>query len=124
MYIKKVVIIWIVTLFGFVSNIYASALQTSTFKPTTDTAQYDNWGGITGNISILNLISLVNSYLWFAIGFLCFMFMIWNWYKLIMANWDGKTMDSAKKALLGSAVWIAICLVAYIIVNLAVKLFA
>ena len=122
MHNKRIIAIWIVTLIGLMSNVYAD-IETTTFKHTTDTAQYQNQE-ITGNISILDLISLVNGYIWFIIGFLCFVFMIWNWYKLIMANWDEKSTDSAKKALLWSAVWIAVCLLAYIIVNLAVRLFA
>lgn len=120
--IIKVATIWIITLFGFISNTYG--IETSVLRqPTSDMAKYGSWE-IWGKISILDLISLVNSYIWFAIGFFCFVFMIWNWYKLIMANWDSKSMDSAKKALLWSAIWLAICLLAYIIVNLAVKLFA
>ena len=123
MSIKKTVIIWIITLLGFMSNIYTNGIWTTTFKKTTDTAQYFSQL-ISGDISIMNLISLINSYLWFAIGFFCFVFMIWNWYKLIMANWDEKSTDSAKKWLLWSVVWIAVCLLAYIIVNLAVRLFS
>jgi hypothetical protein len=48
--------------------------------------------------------------------------MIWNWYQLIINNWDDK--QPWMKWLLWSIVWIVICLLAYIIVNLAVKLFA
>lgn len=99
------------------------AVTAWTLKKTTDSAEH-SWTQIVGSRSILDIISMVNSYLWFAIWFCCFLFMIWNGFKLISANWDEKSMDSAKKALLWSGIWIAICLLAYIIVNLAVRLFA
>lgn len=76
------------------------------------------------NRSIFSIISFINKYLWFAIWFFCFLFMVWNWYQLIMARWDEKQTKSATKSLLWSLIWIMICLLAYIIVNIAVKLFA
>lgn len=77
----------------------------------------------TWKYSIMDIISTVNSYLWFGIGFFCFLFMIVNWYKLITAQWDEKKMESATKGLIWSAIGITVCLLAYIIVNLATKLF-
>lgn len=121
MNIKKLTIIWIVSLIGCISKVYAVTVYT--FRKTRDTADYD-FSQIDGNTSILDIISLVNQYLWFAIWFFCFLFMVWNWYKLITAAWDDKAMGSAKKALLWAGIWIVVCLLAYIIVNLAVKLFA
>jgi uncharacterized membrane protein YjfL (UPF0719 family) len=50
--------------------------------------------------------------------------MIINGYKLITAHWDEKQTKAAIKWLLWAVIWIVICLLAYIIVNLAVKLFA
>lgn len=121
MKLKKFATLWIISLVGCLSKVYAVTART--FKKTKDTADHD-WNQIEGSRSVLDMISLVNKYLWFAIWFFCFVFMIWNWYKLITAAWDDKAMWSAKKALLWSGIWIAICLLAYIIVNLAVKLFA
>ena len=118
---KKLASICIISFICFVSKAYA--VTAWTFNKTRDTADHDR-NQIDGSRSILNMISLVNKYLWFAIWFFCFVFMIWNWYKLITAAWDDKAMWSAKKALLWSGIWIAVCLLAYIIVNLAVKLFA
>ena len=74
--------------------------------------------------SILDIISLVNSYLRFAIWLVCFLFMIWNGYQLIMARWNDKQMKEATDAIVGCVVWLAVCLLAYIIVNLAIKLFS
>lgn len=79
---------------------------------------------INGERSIFNIISFVNNYLWFAIGFVCFAFMVWNWYQLIMARGDEKQMKTATNSLIWCAVWLTVCILAHIIVNLAVKLFA
>ena len=87
----------------------------------------DNPGGgtwISGDYSVFDIINLVNSYLWFAVWFVCFVFMIVNWYKLITAHGDEKQTKAAIKGLLWAIIWIVVCLLAYIIVNLAVKLFA
>ena len=120
MSIKKLVSVWIITFTGFISNVHALALHT--FWRTEDTAVHKR-SQVEWTRSFLDIISLVNSYLWFAIWFFCFIFMIRNGYKLIIANWDEKAMKSAKTALLWSAVWLTVSLLAYIIVNIAVKLF-
>ena len=83
-----------------------------------------DWVQIEWSHAVLDIIAMVNSYLRFWIWFFCFLFMIWNWYKLISANWDEKATGSATKALIWCAIWIAICLLAYVIVNIAVNLFA
>ena len=122
MKIKNLITTLIVTtIISMSTKVYA--VTAWTLKKTQDSADH-SWTQIVGSRSILDIISMVNSYLWFAIWFCCFLFMIWNGFKLISANWDEKSMDSAKKSLLWSGIWIAICLLAYIIVNLAVRLFA
>lgn len=72
---------------------------------------------------ITDVISLVNSYLRFAVGFVCFLFMVWNGYQLIMARGDENQMKKATSSLIWSALWLLVCLLAYIIVNIAVKFF-
>lgn len=121
MKIKILTTLLISSLIGCLSKAFAVTVRT--LKETKDTAD-NNQTQIDGVRSVIDVISLVNSYLWFAIGFFCFIFMIRNWFKLISANWDEKAMSSAMKALVWSWVWLTICLLAYIIVNLTVKLFA
>lgn len=128
---KKTVIYWIVS---FVAccflNISAVVNALTVYVP-------DDWpeGAISdyypgklvkkdGNYSPLDVIKFVNDYLWFAIGFVCFLFVVVNWIKLIISRWDEQETAKAMKALLWCAVWILICLSAYIIVNLAIRLFA
>jgi len=101
----------------------AFAVTTFTLIQTKDTADHGR-SQVDGSNSILGLISLINDYIWFFIGFFCFIFMIRNGYKLISANGDEKAMKAAKTGLLWSIIWLAICLLAYIIVNIAVRLFA
>lgn len=73
--------------------------------------------------SILDIIWVVNSYLRFAIWFVCFLFMVWNGFQLIMARWNEKDMKAAQTALIWCSVWLASCFLAYIIVNIAINLF-
>ena len=123
MHIKKLAGILTATLIGSVSKVYA--LSVHILKGTKDSAgETYSYTQVDGSRSILDMISFVNNYLWFAVWFVCFLFMIVNGYKLITANWDEGETKKATKALLWSIIWITICLLAYIIVNLAVKLFA
>ena len=78
---------------------------------------------VTWKTPITDIISQVNSYLWFAIGFVCFLFMIWNGYQLIMARGDEKQMKTATSSIIWAALWLVVSLLAYIIVNIAVKFF-
>ena len=78
---------------------------------------------IDWNYSVLRIIAFVNKYLRIAIGFVCFLFMIINWFKLISARWDSKTTSEATSALIKSIIWIVVCLLAYVIVNVALRLF-
>lgn len=121
MTIKKFIAICTTTLIGLMSKV--SAVTVRTFRKTKNSADH-NRSQIDGSRSILDIISFVNSYLWFAIWFVCFLFMVINGYKLIMSSWDEKESSAATSWLLKSIIWILICLFAYIIVNLAVKLFA
>ena len=122
MRVKKLISLWIITSIGFMSRVYASGLRAFTLRRTKDTADH-GWTQIDWSRNYLEIISLVNNYLWFAIWFFCFLFMIWNWYKLITAAWDDKAMGSARKALLWSWIWLVVSLLAYMIVNVTIRLF-
>lgn len=71
---------------------------------------------------VLNTISFVNEYLWFLIGFLCFIFLIYNGVKLVAARGDKEDMKKATKGLTGSAIGIAICSISYAFVRVIVNL--
>jgi hypothetical protein len=72
---------------------------------------------------VLATISFVNQYLWWAIGFLCFIFLIYNGVKLIMARGEKDAMSKAIKGLLGSVIGIVICFLSYSFVRVIVNLF-
>lgn len=118
--IKNLTTIWIITLIWCISKV--SAVTAFTLRKTRDTADHGR-SQVEGSFTLQKMISLVNNYLWFAIWFCCFIFMIWNWYKLITAAWDDKAMGSARKALLWSWIWLIVSLLAYMIVNVTIRLF-
>lgn len=91
-----------------------------------ESEDYNPWDVIQkdGSYSLLNIIEFINDYLWFAIWFVCFLFMVINWIKLITSRWDEKETSKAMQALIWCVVWIVICLSAYIIVNIVIRLFA
>ena len=78
---------------------------------------------ITGQSDIWSIISFINGYLWFFIGFLCFIFLAYNGVMLVMARGNSKDFDKTKTGMLGSAVGIAICFLSYSLVKLVVNLF-
>ena len=122
MNIKKITTLLIISWLSIISS-KTFAITLRTLRETKDTAQH-GWSAVEGSTSILGLISLINTYLRFSVGFFCFVFMIINGYKLISSNGDEKAMKSAKTGLFWSLIWITICLLSYIIVNLAVKILA
>lgn len=119
---RKLVWLWIIALASLISQVNALTLRTIRWKTNSEVPNEHTM--VTGEGSIFGLIKLVNNYLRLAVGFVCFLFMVINGYKLITANGDEKQSKAATTALIWSVVWIVICLLAYIIVNLAVKLFA
>lgn len=121
MKIKKLIWVWIITFITLLSKANAVILRTLRGNIGSEFSQEPTQ--IRGQRSILDLIKFVNSYIWFGIWFVCFLFMVINGYKLITAHGDEKKTKEATSALWKSIIWIAICLLAYIIVNLAVKLF-
>ena len=121
MKIKKLIWVWIITFITLLSKANAVILRTLRGNIGSEFSQEPTQ--IRGQRSILDLIKFVNSYIWFGIWFVCFLFMVINGYKLRTAHGDEKKTKEATSALWKSIIWIAICLLAYIIVNLAVKLF-
>ena len=119
---KKPIWLFIISLFTLLSKVEAVRLWTLKWNIWWDIP--DEWTLVTGQRSVFDMIKVVNSYIRFGVGFVCFLFMIINGYKLITANWDSKQTEAATSALIKSIIWVAVCLLAYIIVNLAVKLFA
>lgn len=106
--------------FSIVNGVSVSIPKSALINPDYPNATTQ----IEWSYSFLKIISFVNSYLWFAIGFVCFLFMVVNGFKLITARGDSKQTKAATSALIWSIVGLVVCLLSYIIVNLAVRLFA
>ena len=119
----KLMSIWTTLLLGLMSFADAAKVSVWTIHPRSDPDIPNRPSHVMGSRSIFDIISVVNWYLWFIIWLCCFWFMIWNGYQLIMARGDEKQMKSATTALTWSAVGLVVCILAYIIVNIAVKLF-
>jgi len=124
MKIKKLTWSLLIVLLTLIYRVEALTVTTIDWEYRWDIVR--NWNTIVGKYSksVFDIIKVVNSYLWFGIWVVCFIFMIINGYKLITAHWDEKQTKAATSALFKSIIWIAICLLSYIIVNLAVKIFA
>ena len=121
---KKIIWLSIITLFTLLSKVNAVRLWTLNKNSSMWGDAANDWTLVMGERSVFDMIKVVNSYLRFGVGFVCFLFMIINGYKLITANGDQKQTEAATSSLIKSIIWVAVCLLAYIIVNLAVKLFA
>jgi len=121
---KKLKIIWILVSLSLIFLSNANAVTLFTLRWQTGGEFNQGSAQIEGQRSIFNTISMVNNYLWFTIGLACFWFMVWNGYNLIMARGDEKEMKKATNSLIGCGVWLTVCILAHIIVNIAVKLFA
>lgn len=115
----SVLLIWLIS-----TSVNALTVWTIDGKYGSNPDIQKEWVQTSWNHAVLDIIAMVNSYLWFGVWFFCFIFMIWNGYQLIMANGDEKKVKSATSALVGCAIWIVVCLLAYVIVRVAIKLFA
>lgn len=118
----KLTALWTIILMGLFSTTNAVVTWTLKWKlwnvDVSDKATQIEWSR-----SFLDIISVVNSYLRFAIWLICFLFMIWNGFQLIMSRGNEKDMKAAKDALIWCGIGLASCLLAYIIVNIAINLF-
>ncbi len=73
-------------------------------------------------IDVWNVVSAVNGYLWFLIGFVCFVFLVYNGIQLVMSRGEEKEFKSAKQMMLGATIGIAICFLSYSLVRIVVNL--
>ena len=88
MRIKKIIWLWILEFIGLLSKVEAVSLWTLRWHIGSEFSQDPT--RIEGNRSVFDLIRFVNSYIWFGIWFVCFLFMVINGYKLITAHGDEK----------------------------------
>jgi len=82
------------------------------------------WATIEGDFkSIINLVKLINEYLWFSLGAVCMIVAIYAGYQIIMSKWDKAKMKKGNEVLVGAIVGIMIAIFSYVIIRLVVNLF-
>ena len=72
---------------------------------------------------IISLIKLINNYLRLSLGVVCLAATVYGWFLLITAQWDKNKFQKANQILLGSGIWLVICVMAYVLVRVVVNLF-
>lgn len=72
---------------------------------------------------IINLIKLINEYLWFSIASVCLAVAIYAGYQIIMSGWDKAKMQKGNDTLVWALIGIFISLFSYVLVRLVVNLF-
>ncbi|HNG97796.1 MAG TPA: hypothetical protein PLW93_05980 [Candidatus Absconditabacterales bacterium] len=72
---------------------------------------------------IINLIKLINEYLWFSIASVCLAVAIYAGYQIIMSGGDKAKMQKGNDTLVGALIGIFISLFSYVLMRLVVNLF-
>lgn len=73
--------------------------------------------------TFFNTIQLVNKYLWFWLGVICMVVLVWWWIQLITANGNDEKMKKTNKLLMWALIGILISILSYSVVRLVVNLF-
>ncbi|MDD2536922.1 MAG: hypothetical protein PHU61_00285 [Candidatus Absconditabacteria bacterium] len=76
----------------------------------------------SGRQKVLATVAFVNNYLWFFIGFLCFLFATWSGIQLIISRGNKDEFNKATKMLIGAIVGIFIAFISYGLVRVVVNL--
>lgn len=73
--------------------------------------------------TLIQLIQLINSTIWFAIAGIAMGLIVYGGIKLITAKGEEKELKSANEIIIGAVVGILIALFAYVVVRLTINLF-
>jgi len=123
--IKKI-ILWIFSLFmigSFFQQSFAITVELPRAQWNPDIAVI--WPEqISGDeTTFFNTIQLVNKYLWFWLGVVCMVVLVWGWIQLITANGNDEKMKKTNKLLMWALIGILISILSYSVVRLVVNLF-
>lgn len=123
--IKKI-ILWIFGLFmigSFFQQSFAITVELPRAQWNPDIAVI--WPEqISGDeTTFFNTIQLVNKYLWFWLGVVCMVVLVWGWIQLITANGNDEKMKKTNKLLMWALIGILISILSYSVVRLVVNLF-
>jgi hypothetical protein len=123
--IKKI-ILWIFSLFmigSFFQQSFAITVELPRAQWNPDIAVI--WPEqISGDeTTFFNTIQLVNKYLWFWLGVVCMVVLVWGWIQLITSNGNDEKMKKTNKLLMWALIGILISILSYSVVRLVVNLF-
>ena len=76
-----------------------------------------------GEKRILWDIDFVNKWLWFALWFVCFGFIVYNGFRLVASRGDSEAFKKTKTGIIGAAIGIVVCFLSYGIVRVIINLF-
>jgi hypothetical protein len=116
------------TLVGSIMVNQVSALTIETVNLTQTSTpvgwQANRLGPIDANAdSYLNVINIVNDYLWFALAAVCVGTLIYVGIKLMTARWDKAKVQQANKALVGMVIGLWIAYFSYTIIRIIANWF-
>lgn len=120
-------ILWTILLWGMIVN-QVSALTIETVNLTQTSTpvwwQANRLGPIDASAdSYLNILNIVNDYLWFALAAVCVGTLIYVGIKLMTARWDKAKMQQANKALVGLVIGLWIAYFSYTIIRIVANWF-
>lgn len=116
---------WILS-FAFIpfENTFSARLILPNATSQEDTniwnTQLDN--GSSNESTIFEYIRIINSYLWFSIGWIAMAILLYAWILMITAWWDKSKVWKAWKLALYCLIWIVAAMLSYTIVNLIINL--
>lgn len=94
----------------------------------------DAWAGEVGTYSQhiytydermtrLELINIVNDYLWFFLWGICMWVLMWWWFRLIVSEWESAEFKQANKMVIYSLAGIVLSISSYYAVQIILNLF-
>ncbi len=72
---------------------------------------------------IVEIVNLINDYLWFFVGLVCLVLLAYSGYKIITAQGDKKQISDAYNLIIATIIAILVAVLSYAIVKLLVNLF-
>jgi glucokinase len=108
------------------NQVFALTIETVDLTQTSTPVwwQANRLGPInTSSDSYLNVINIVNDYLWFALAAVCVGTLVYAGIRLMTARWDKAKMQQANRALVGMVIGLGIAYFSYTIVRIIANWF-
>lgn len=122
----KKILIWLVGIFTiwlFFQQSFAITVELPRTQGNEDIAvvwpEQISWDEST----FFDTIQMINQYLWFGLGAVCMVVLVWGGIQLITASWDEAKMKKTNNLLMGALIGILISILSYSVIRLVVNLF-